>query len=768
MIQLSPEVLQQMIEEASTRAASRAIAQYVTQHAIPQPPCHPYRGHGVNLALGQARQQADDRLEEEVESRPSLPEDELPPPSPEEAPPREREPRRKAQAGTKQASVEEMQNIQAFPLAVPPPRWSPFATHILAEVIQSGIKIPNISEYDGTKDPQDHLDRFLAKADLIDISDAAYCKIFRTTLAGKATTWFNQLPIGSIDNFEQLFQRFLHHFAINKRYPKTTSYLFTVIQREQESLRDYVQRFSEAVLEVPHVNPELLTSIMQQNLRRWRFRESIVGKPLATLDELLVRAEKYIRIEETSSGRGTTPLKRRAEDEGHSRRPLNESNQRDQRRIPPSDITRYTSLSAPRAEILAVAEQQGIVQWPLRMRENPKRMKSNKYYLFYKDRGHGTEDCFHLKDEIEKLIQRGYLKEYVNRSDQPQERNSRPPEKGAKERIGKTNQTKIISQPPALSESYLADQQGEIQLEQERLHSEPLETPQETHSNKRNDAVVISATIANFWVKKVLVDSGSSADIIFHKAFSQMGIKYAELTRINTPITSFSGNIVEPIGEVTLPISLGSYPRRATEMIKFLVVDAPFAYNVILGRPSLNSFQAIASTYHLKLKFSTPAGIGEEIGEPQANKKRKVDEEHIEPTEEVKTIELTQEHVPKTTKIGTPLDPHLEKTLIAFLQENINVFAWDVADMCGIDPKVIVHRLNVNPQIRPVKQKKRAFGNERIKTIKEEVEKLLRTDYIRPVQYPEWLANEREDQMSREILGSWTQSGIVGRSLPGH
>ncbi|KAL0381661.1 UNVERIFIED_CONTAM: hypothetical protein Sangu_0230400 [Sesamum angustifolium] len=177
-----------------------------------------------------------------------------------------------------------------------------------------------------------------------------------------------------------------------------------------------------------------------------------------------------------------------------------------------------------------------------------------------------------------------------------------------------------------------------------------------------------------------------------------MGINNAELTWINTPLTSFSGNIVEPIGEVTLPISLGSYPRRATKMIKFLVLDAPSAYKVILGRPSLNSFQAIASTYHLKLKFPTPAGIGEEIGdrrqarecyanslkgelnnqpiiksgilskekttvttkevpmeksnegEPQANKKRKVDEEHMEPTKEVKTIELTQEHVPKNNK----------------------------------------------------------------------------------------------------------------------
>ncbi|KAL0426870.1 UNVERIFIED_CONTAM: hypothetical protein Slati_2861800 [Sesamum latifolium] len=281
-----------MIEDASAQAASRAIAQYVAEHALPlQPPRQPGRGHGVGSALennerGRAGQQARGQLEEEVESRPSLPEDGLPPPLPREAPPEEERSQRRGRAATRQASIGGTDNIQAFPLAIAPPRRSPFATHILAEAIQLGIKIPNISEYDGTKDPQDHLDRFLAKADLLDISDATYCKIFWTTLAGKAMVWFNQLPIGTIDSFEQLSQRFLHHFAINKR-------------------------FSEAVLEVPHVNSELLASIMQQNLRRGRFRESIAGKPPATLDEILVRAEKYIRIEETSDVRTVTPSKRR-------------------------------------------------------------------------------------------------------------------------------------------------------------------------------------------------------------------------------------------------------------------------------------------------------------------------------------------------------------------------------------------------------------------------------------------------------------------------
>ncbi|KAL0313363.1 UNVERIFIED_CONTAM: Transposon Ty3-G Gag-Pol polyprotein [Sesamum radiatum] len=116
-------------------------------------------------------------------------------------------------------------------------------------------------------------------------------------------------------------------------------------------------------------------------------------------------------------------------------------------------------------------------------------------------------------------------------------------------------------------------------------------------------------------------------------------------------------------------------------------------------------------------------------------------EERMGPAEEVKTIELTQQPDIRTVKIGTLLDSQLESTLVAFLQKNISAFAWDAADMCGISPEVMVHRLSVDPNVRLVKQKKRIFGSERNRAIKEEVEKLLKIEYIRPVQYPEWLAD---------------------------
>ncbi|XP_073121482.1 uncharacterized protein [Henckelia pumila] len=190
---------------------------------------------------------------------------------------------------------------------------SPFTNVILSESLPKGVKIPNLLEFDGTGDPQDHIEKFYAKADLYDITDAAYCKIFRTTLSGKALTWFNKMSSESIANLEKLIQRFIQKFSIKKKYPKTAAYLFTILQKEGESLRDYVKKFTHAVHKVPHVNHDMLSGIMQQNLRPGRFKESIAGKSPDTLEELLFRAEKYIRIEETDELHSSRKRKRNEE-----------------------------------------------------------------------------------------------------------------------------------------------------------------------------------------------------------------------------------------------------------------------------------------------------------------------------------------------------------------------------------------------------------------------------------------------------------------------
>ena len=121
---------------------------------------------------------------------------------------------------------------------------------------------------------------------------------------------------------------------------------------------------------------------------------------------------------------------------------------------------------------------------------------------------------------------------------------------------------------------------------------------------------MIRAIVANTTVHRVLVDNGSSADIIFALAFDKMGIGREKLEPVNTHLRGFSGEKVLPLGSIQLVLTLGEPPYQATTTARFLIVDAPSAYNMLLGRPSLNAIKAIPLAYHMVIKFPTVNGVG--------------------------------------------------------------------------------------------------------------------------------------------------------------
>ena len=91
--------------------------------------------------------------------------------------------------------------------------------------------------------------------------------------------------------------------------------------------------------------------------------------------------------------------------------------------------------------------------------------------------------------------------------------------------------------------------------------------------------------------------------------------------------------------------------------------------------------------------------------------------------------------------IGVRLEPELREKLINFLAQQQDCFAWSHADMTGINPEVVVYRLQIDPSYSPVKQKRTKFTPERNHVINEEIQKLIDIGSVREVQYPDWLAN---------------------------
>ncbi|XP_075665567.1 uncharacterized protein LOC142635263 [Castanea sativa] len=107
---------------------------------------------------------------------------------------------------------------------------------------------------------------------------------------------------------------------------------------------------------------------------------------------------------------------------------------------------------------------------------------------------------------------------------------------------------------------------------------------------------------------QVLVDNGSSADILYYPAFQQMGIGRKRLVPKNAPLIGFGGARVYPFSAVTLTVTVGDYPQQITKDMAFLMVDCSSAYNAILGQLALKSWKAVTSIYHLMIKFHTEYG----------------------------------------------------------------------------------------------------------------------------------------------------------------
>ena len=130
-----------------------------------------------------------------------------------------------------------------------------------------------------------------------------------------------------------------------------------------------------------------------------------------------------------------------------------------------------------------------------------------------------------------------------------------------------------------------------------------------------DDAVVITLLIVDYTTRRVLIDNGSSVDILYYPAFQQMRLGRDQLRPVNSRLVKFGGMKVQPVGTITLLVVVGVYPQQIAKEVTFIIVDCSFSYNAIIGIPTLNNWKTITSTYHLSVKFLTEYGIGQVQGD---------------------------------------------------------------------------------------------------------------------------------------------------------
>ena len=129
------------------------------------------------------------------------------------------------------------------------------------------------------------------------------------------------------------------------------------------------------------------------------------------------------------------------------------------------------------------------------------------------------------------------------------------------------------------------------------LEEDKVETTQ-TH----DDTLLITLKIGGYNVKRVIVDGGSAAEIMYPNLYKGLKLKLEDLLSYGSPLMSFNDKLVIPNGMIRLPI------QTSPEIVEvnFIVVDTYSLYTTIVGRPWLHTLGAVASSLHQKVKF--PSG----------------------------------------------------------------------------------------------------------------------------------------------------------------
>ncbi|XP_073138042.1 uncharacterized protein [Henckelia pumila] len=590
-------------------------------------------------------------------------------------------------------------------------RESPFARAILDEELPANFKQPTLGEYDGSSDPEEHLGRFENAALLHRYTDAIKCRVFLTTLQSKV-----------------------------------------------EPLREYVQLFNTAALEVPAATADTLVNSFTQGLRGGEFFKSLVKKPPLTYDELLSQAEKYVNLEDaqrqrrhegTSGSKPSTKIGAKVEGKAAvGRKRVAEEMNRAKGPYP------YVPLSVSLEKAMQVCEDRRALVRPRNAEKGPRLPPSDKFCNFHQEYGHITNDCQRLGEEVQRIISedarlRAELTRRANPSRQgraPQWRDQgnevrgnqpdhqrRAPRNGQEDRVEQIanhphrGMINMISGGTTDGDSGRARKAHGRRLENFEVNSQ-LSCPTDPNISfgreylkdvvvPHNNPLLVTLTIANYDVARIFVDTGSSVNIIFKETLDQMKLEGFELDPITTELYGFTGHALQPLGQIKLKFPSGREVGvvRGDQKAARLCFVNEVKIDAKKNRREVGMVSVGRTSRVFGQKVLLMSGEGNEKVE-------------LSPGAQI-------------VKLAADLIPSVKQRLVDCLKKNKDVFAWSVSELKGVSAEIMVHQLNTLAGVRPIKQKKRHFGPEKDKVIKKEVDELLEAGHIREVQFPTWLSN---------------------------
>ena len=427
----------------------------------------------------------------------------------------------------------------------------------------------------------------------------------------------------------------------NRPPPPEPYDLFRVKQYQGESLKEYINNFGAQVVKVGAADEAMIACAFRKGVCPGPFHESITQRRPRTFAEIRHRAVEHIASEEEVYMKrvSVVPSRPRAQAWAPPVR-VNETTterRKADRRRPyearksqprgPAQVERPARERARPARYNFMVELKDLIAVPniaerlRRPAKTDKVLGPRKDYWceFHEAFGHNLDNCLSLGYQLDELVRSGFLKDYI--SELAATAALPAPTEG---QVHEAHEMPVLGEVHTIAGGFsgggpTASQRKKyargVNSIEDRIFGEPWESDLVfRRADLRdviphdNDPVVISVVTAGRKVHRVLVDQGSSADVMFWSTFNKVRLSHDLLRPYTGCLYGFGDNQVEVRGNLELRTTFTDGEASRTESIRYLVVNPNSAYNILLGRLALNRLNTVSSTRHMKMKLPDLSG----------------------------------------------------------------------------------------------------------------------------------------------------------------